>query len=838
MICAENVTKIYSQGDTSVTALEAVSFSFGENGLVSVIGESGCGKTTLLNLLGGLDHPTEGQIQIDGKPLAEFSEDEWNQFRSERLGFVFQEYNILEELTVEENIQMPLQILDIDKKQKKELVDSVIARLGLTKERKKVCGRLSGGQKQRVAIARAYIKRPDVILADEPTGNLDAENSKNIFQILRELSKDTLVVVITHDSALAQEYSDRVIELSDGRLVSDVRLAGRLSFEVENAAGFIQPAKSLGELGGVLRKLFADGAASCTLRFHSEERKEEASYEAPSKEAHTSRRLSKRELWKMSRRILEKRKVRQAVTVVILSLTIFLLLTALAFASYREDREIATYLKENKIDRIGVCLQTDFVLRSDETTNICVGMVIEQELNKALGESVRIEKQQNGMSLATASHEISFEDKWEAVESRTTSVMGEFATESFFTNYASENEGHPRVVVTDYVANELGLGDNPVGKTLYLQGEKVEVVGVCMTGYESIAFCRLSDRTPNEEYVVLETFNRVWYDENYRKLEEQKQRSEGISVMSNYFFSAVMFHYLSQGMKVGCDEFLSESTLVAGRYPEKKGEIAISSACIEQMLQEGEALEDYIGKTYSLVDLHSESYQKPYADRINLFDYLGEEVCVVGIADTPHAEVLIAKEDFESLFADYMKYYYEDELLIRLQEGNWNAVMAKIHKLGYQVTDPMVSDIYLIGHIKSVIMPYLFLGVLAMLLLTVFLFVSLISFSVQDNRRKIGILRSLGFAGRDVQVLFAIEGMLVTATATILGGLGYFLLLFVIRQQNAVEEVNRVCHLVGYQLPVVLSALLLVNVLSLVFSWLPIRGMNRMELVDVIREAE
>lgn len=839
MICLKNVTKVYLQGESSITALRDVSLELETRGLVSVVGESGCGKTTLLNLLGGLDRQTEGDILIDGRNTADFSEDAWNTYRSARLGFVFQEYNILEELTVEENIRMPLQILEIDEAEKTQRTEEVIERMGLAGERRKKCSRLSGGQKQRVAIARAYVKRPDIILADEPTGNLDAENSKNIFRILRELAADTLVIVVTHDGALAEEFSDRIIELCEGRPTSDLRISQRLEFTVECAAEPQQEAGSFEELRSLLRRLFYDGVDSCTLRLNGRERREDAPQPSAPKEAYANRSMGKRELWRLSRRILAKRKVRQAVTVLVFSLTLFLLLTAIAMFSYREEREVARYLQENDVERMGVYLPVQYSVKGDSETEIRMGMAMERKLSEALGELASIEAQCVDMELATDSGLISVEDKEELSDFRALSVTGEAVPEEVFAGYGSRDEGAARVIVTDYIADGLALSGDAVGTTLYLKGEPVLLAGIRETGYESVSLCRKAQRSESEEYYFQEQFNRVWYDDNYLKTVEARWRSEGVSVMSNYFFSSIPFSYLNQSLHVASAEPLPQETaLAAGRLPESAQEIAVTTGFLAGLLSEGESEEAYLGRKYTLKDLSAEQYQGAYDDCIDLRDYVGGQVEIVGILEGSSTDIALAGAAYDAFFADYMRYFYADELLVRPETGDWNTVIARIHKLGYRVSDPLVSDIYAIGQGKTAVMPYLCLAVLAMILLTAFLFVSLISFSVQDNRKKIGILRSLGFVGRDIKLLFAAEGVLVTALASLLAFGGYMGLLFAVRRQNVVEEANRVCHLIGYHVPTVLLVLLIVNVLAFFFAWLPMKEMDRMELVEVIREAD
>ena len=197
-----------------VEALKGINVQFGENGMIFILGKSGCGKSTLLNLLGGLDYPTSGEIVIEGKSSAEFTKLDYDNYRNTYVGFVFQEYNLLNEFTVRENVGLALQLQG--KKPNGEQIDEMLKKVGLELDEKRRPSELSGGQKQRVAIARALIKEPKIIFADEPTGALDSKTGNEILTLLKELSRDRLVIVVSHDEEFAYRFGDRVIEMADG----------------------------------------------------------------------------------------------------------------------------------------------------------------------------------------------------------------------------------------------------------------------------------------------------------------------------------------------------------------------------------------------------------------------------------------------------------------------------------------------------------------------------------------------------------------------------------------------------------------------------------------------
>ncbi len=213
----KELSKTYGRGETAVHALKAASFSVPKGEFVAIVGESGSGKSTLLNLIGALDTPTSGKVFVDGKDIFAMKDRNLTVFRRRNIGFVFQSFNLIPELTVEQNIIFPV-LLDYQKPNQKYL-DELLDVLNLTERRKHLPSQLSGGQQQRVAIGRALTTRPSLILADEPTGNLDTQNSSEVIALLKEASRkyEQTIVMITHSKSIAQT-ADRILQVSDGVL--------------------------------------------------------------------------------------------------------------------------------------------------------------------------------------------------------------------------------------------------------------------------------------------------------------------------------------------------------------------------------------------------------------------------------------------------------------------------------------------------------------------------------------------------------------------------------------------------------------------------------------------
>jgi len=221
MLELKDIVKCYTAGEETVTALDHVTLRFRKSEFVSILGPSGCGKTTMLNIIGGLDRYTEGDLIINGRSTKEYRDGDWDTYRNHSIGFVFQSYNLIPHQTVLANVELALTLSGVSKTERRRRAADALRRVGLGDQLHKKPNQLSGGQMQRVAIARALVNNPDILLADEPTGALDTATSVQIMELLKEVARDRLVIMVTHNPELAAEYSTRIVKLSDGRIVDD-----------------------------------------------------------------------------------------------------------------------------------------------------------------------------------------------------------------------------------------------------------------------------------------------------------------------------------------------------------------------------------------------------------------------------------------------------------------------------------------------------------------------------------------------------------------------------------------------------------------------------------------
>ena len=277
MLELKNIKKDYPTGGETVEALKGIDLQFRKSEFVSILGPSGCGKTTLLNIIGGLDQYTSGDLVINGKSTKDFKDRDWDAYRNHSVGFVFQSYNLIPHQTVLQNVELALTLSGVSKAERRRRAKEALEQVGLGNQLKKRPSEMSGGQMQRVAIARAIVNNPDIILADEPTGALDTETSLQVMEILKEISKDRLIIMVTHNPDLAEKYSTRIVRILDGRLTDDSapldeeevkreREAGMKKAESERAVK--KPSMSLGTSFGLsLKNLFTKKGRTALTSF-------------------------------------------------------------------------------------------------------------------------------------------------------------------------------------------------------------------------------------------------------------------------------------------------------------------------------------------------------------------------------------------------------------------------------------------------------------------------------------------------------------------------------------------------------------------------------------------
>lgn len=828
MIKIVDVSKIYGDSKRQTTALSHLSCELPEKGFVCIVGESGCGKTTLLNILSGFDRPTEGKIFVNGQDISLFGEEERDNYHNLTIGFVFQNYNVLEELTVCENVGMSLDILNIEKSIKSAMIDEALKKVGILEKKFEKTRNLSGGEKQRVAIARAYVKHPGIILADEPTGNLDTENSNYVFEMLKELSREILVVVVTHDKKMAYKYSDRILTLTDGCLVSDeLNEEEDFSYLIENNGeefitnDFISIKEFVDRFGRqgkdkFLLKIIKNREVKS--RTEAEKKNEENTcYKAE----YSTCRLSVKDLLHVSNRILSKRRVREVITAMVFSLTLFLLIVSILLFTYNHDIVVSQYLEQYQENTVFLEKHIENSgYEQDYEGLVGVSEDIYNELIEACGEE-RICKKLSDCEISTTDNVITLDEietgeiqgagKNTFVELR---VVSNMVIETVYKSAEVQNTG---IYITDSVAGKLGINASEIGRKLYIGGEEVTLGGIISANVKG---------AQNDQYR-----NYAYVSQEYMESILDTQSDCYINIQGNNFFEKSLFGYIYNSLKI-TGAASPEYDLISGELPKNQNEIVISEEiALEYGVDIG--LLDSKLMVFDIKDLDKQNFSEDLSQYINLYEYLGEQVTVVGIASM-EADVMVCDTAYKQISNIYYDIYYYDALGVFSDE--WEEIIEYLHDNDYQVVDKSLNDVYLISEMKSEAIVYILLLLIIMITITLLLFVSFISYNVKDNSRLIGILRSMGVTWKDVKRLLMVEPLIIIIISIVIAITASLGLVHYINLSYLSKAMFRQLEIIIVEWHSYAISAVGVFCFGIFSAWLPIVLMDKKEIIDLIKE--
>lgn len=863
------LTKVYGQGEQSVTALRDFDFTFPERGLVSIVGESGCGKTTLLNILGGMDFHTEGDFFIDGRNSKELTSEEWDEYRNTTVGVVFQDFYVFDELTAAENVSLPLAICTVDSASAEALSKQALEKMRLKEQMQKRVGTLSGGQKQRVALARAIVKGPRALLADEPTGNLDSENSELIFRILSEIAEATLVIVVTHDRKLARRFSDICITLADGRIVKVTRprenrkqivlLTDGKEREFVDARELVDYLSDITmeagekELTLALRKPQEDVVKSeavsseAATRIESNAKTEAREKGDADQKAWKAQALSGKKVRTYANRLLAKRVWRRRVTTGAFLIGIFLFLLTLALLNYNEERAVTAYWKAYRGDAV-VQKQVESVMEGDAGT-ITVGVSARSRsfFEKIAGKDA-VFLQMNEATLSDSKQggvlELPAEEAGETNASEALPVTAEVTVRVLMPQALSKRAAveirEDSLVVTDYVAEKMGLTENDIGKEYYLCGIPTVLTAILATDYEE-ARHKLAMDISHGENLISQYYNVVYVPGAFSERLAKEADGKPFYLHGAYFFYHAIFPYLYNGFDVIGSNFLEEEIplegetvcLAYGRMPEAENEILVSWSLAEQEGLVSE-MDGFHESAFLLKDIHSAEYKENYEDRLNLFEILGASVTVVGVMNCGDIAIAVREDKYKEIMNAYYDLYVYSSLGL-LQEECAEHVGA-LHDAGFRYADSCLEPVYELVDARPTLLPYLIGLLLLLLLLIAFMMFSHIRYGIKDNYRNIGILRAIGVTMRDIRRLFLREPRGMTRISALGGAALCLLTLWVVNLRIESKMGARPYTMLHIHVLPLLCSLVLLYGFGLLLAWLPVKAVERRAIIGVIKE--
>lgn len=728
MIVLQNVCRTYTtQSRQNVEALKGIDIEFPEKGLVAIVGRSGCGKTTLLNMLATFDKPTKGQVLVDGLlkdgevDITEAGEEILDTYRNVFSGFVFQDFNLVDEWTVEENIAIVLEQQKWRGRGKKDIAEriaDVLRYVELEGMEKRYVKELSGGQQQRVAVARALIKSPKLLLADEPTGNLDYESGENVMRLLRRISESCLVVMVTHSLDIAVKYSDRIIRMKDGKVEEDLNNTATKSTDV--------PAVTK-ERSQVV---------SCALSFAL--------------------------LFKLALKGLWVKKVRMLIFFAMTIILVGALKILITFRTTDYGKVVAHFLEAEGIEQLYLYQEGTYRNGPYQIGGIRVkdSKGLEMLIKEQFGEDM--------CHIVLENVYISTPNVKEPYEGRLV-IGGEKSSEC---NLLGEwpNECN-EIALSDYAVHMLGLPEDPIGDSVWFGTLELTVSGVIITewdqylnigegeefitggaDYETIRKMINMQESVWPRMVVADAF-KEYYIESADSLELPAANPNAEMVGSD----------MNEKTRYQSVEYLGEEDLFCyGRAPRERGEIAISLDFAEKNMMI-DIENQLINYEFNYLDLHGEEQKGAFSGYLSMKEFF-PQVNIVGIVDVEnnHADVFVCRDDFQKLKDAYYGEYFGDAFEVQLTDKTRsdNSIYNELRDQDVEI------DYYRISYVESAdeeiwLVARFFVALSCIILLLLLLtLIMLFSFNVKDNQKKIGILRALGATERDVSRIYVLEAII------------------------------------------------------------------------------
>lgn len=757
MIFAEQISKIYKTKNEDVKAVNEISLFFEDRGMYALIGKSGSGKTTLLNLLAGLDKADFGEIRYRWQDrdiiLNELTDEELDSFHNLNMGFVFQEYNLIDDWSVLDNIQIVLQQNSMCREDEYSIkINEVLEYVGISELRNRNVSELSGGQAQRVAIARALVKHPSIIFADEPTGNLDSRSAQQVLELLKKISKQCLVVLVTHDEHAALSYADKIIELKDGKILSQKDMTESklhkltlLNMDEYGKKEFVS--RSVREisnhffefLSGNLGKKYVveysckeDGILNSDMSWNDR--------------ISVVKKINEKSLIRYAIKSLGGKKGRSILSVLIVGIVLCFLQILMSVAVADIGRSMAWYLKNNEIEEIYLQQTLSYENSFYEKENVTRGDSVEIKTYVN-----NFEEKQNVYRACLMIPVLS--SKSDALVTVYTDTQNR---ELLRGNYPKERD---EVCITDFVTYLLGLNENCIGEEIYLHELKFKISGVIKTDYKTSGFLnRFSKGTTN----LKDGYNlKYYYASAVCRSEFDKYLQENLNFLdikaANFVIDTE--RYLDSFCRYASLEQCEEK-LICGRYPEKEKEVIVSYSFAENnnlMTEEGNLIQN----SFLYQDIYDPKYNDAYEGDINLYNHI-QQIQVVGIAPDNENEIDIWIDD--KVYCDIENHYYGESIynlfyldIHEMNDQEMRQTINSIYEKGICIDEPGAIDISNVYSMKQGLLSVIIVLIIIIAVLILWLCRVFVYHEVIREKRKIGILRALGVNKKTLVKIFSYE---------------------------------------------------------------------------------
>ena len=684
---------------------------------------------------------------------------------------------------------------------------------------------LSGGQAQRVAIARAIVKNPEIILADEPTGNLDDKTSIKIIEILKRISKTKLVIMVTHDESMAQVYADRIIRVADGVIVSDEYINDN-EYEVGVYATDEPetPAhKFHGRLAGVMlsiEKIFLQVTGKRTYNVCVEhighEREEEPNiceYQQKSVKP-----LNRKMVLKTAFMNLKKRKARLAITTAVFMVTIFVLLFVSEVIVSMPGKAIDECIRERGIEEIylksiveykNAYRQTDFAQSGNND--------FVKENVATVWKDFDIERYASGLALVSDNNGVDF---------FTGKGLGEAEIIS-----GREPVAEDEICITDYMADQMDLTQDPVGMAVYCYGAKLKITGIVGTDYKQkdiVKKIRYSKLTNDEIYDIQHVYERAYCTDglwNYLSKNATYMRLKSADL-----FQRGEQAYLEGEIAVASVRDVTADELIYGRRPEAANEIVVSKDLLDRGYV---SLEDDNMTTFTAYDLGAEKYNGAYTGMLNLHNY-SDSFKVVGIADKKEVQMYMYDETYDEIRNDFFTDCILDVYGIKTNGKQISKYVDSSYRDGVYVDHPLADAVVSVYQVRSSLEKYGVLIIIVFAMLSILLNLAFISYSIYDNHKNIGVLRAMGVRRKDIIAIFMAEAIVMALASYVIANALMFVLIGKVNQSLSSAENGYIAYF--HRSTVMALVIFIIAIVMTVASAIgPVIAMSRKKPVSLIR---
>ncbi len=865
MIEIKNITKIYkSKKKNNHKALDNVSLTLPDNGLVFVIGKSGSGKSTLLNLLGGLDNTTSGSIIVDGNDITTFKESDLADYRNNHIGFIFQDYHLLDELTVYENIVLSL---NLNKLEDNGLVLQALEKVGLSGYENRYPTELSGGERQRVAIARAIVKKPYVILADEPTGNLDNETGTQIISLLKELSNECLILIVSHNTIDTYKYADRIIKLSNGKIISDEsrnpEYLDNISC-VDNILYYPMDKTLNEEAISIINKKEFNKIVGKNDKYIT-------TYNNDNKERNIKidkKNLSIKNMFKLCLTFLKSKVFRITVSSFMVSVIMVILALAQTIITFDSNEIIKSEMSKNNQNSLLLDKQMtdDQKSNSGGNYNVCINESdikafkdagYKGDIYEVLSYSVPIASSTNGAGMIYNYYQngIYINETF-----GTLIVDEEFLNKKFgdFEYKVKLDKFHPLgVVITDYIADAiLAINEKYIGKSYEdilgpyrykaFTTDRIIINGIIETNYKE----RYNDLFMGFLSGETNKVSDLYENADFNKFNSELYNSLGYSyslnsnLLNDYVGNKdieIVWHY-----KLVFDDY--EFVIVNGKLPYfmydrdnlyalKDNEIVMNMEKYNAIFNTNyttDTINTFIPHTVNLAQYHFYDYD----NENSLFN---EEVYIKAISNEFTCTAIIS-DDLLEVFTNNV--IMKTGLYFDGIDGIGN-VIDLANELNYNPTTYTLEAIHTMTKAVDVFIPIFELVAIVLCAGIVFILISFSTKMIKDKMHEIGILKALGTQNKAIGTVFGLQICLIALLTIIMSTIGYFLFID-LANDVLIESLKQLAptHIVldldflTFKVSVVGMNVLLIIVLCVLSLFVPLIKIKNIKPVQIIKAKE